>query len=105
MAKKQEQQQLPVPDWYLKLEAEYLAALEEQQKAEAKVKQAKDAIMAMMIAEKLTNVKTDLTQAIYTAPSEGYKFNSGDFKTDHPDLFYKYAIKYQKQGYLQMKLK
>lgn len=103
MAKKTEQN--PAPDWYLKLETKYLAALEEQQKAEVKVKQAKDAIMAMMIAEKLTNVKTDLTQAIYTAPSEGYKFNSGDFKTDHPDLFYKYATKYQKQGYLQMKLK
>ena len=37
MAKKQEQQ-LPVPDWYLKLEAEYLAALEGQQKAVVKDK-------------------------------------------------------------------
>ncbi len=105
MAKKKQQQQLPAPDWYLKLEAEYLAALEEQQKAEAKVKQAKDAIMAMMIAEKLTNVKTDLTHAIYTAPAESWKFNTTDFKLDYPELFNKYATKYSKQPYLQMKLK
>ena len=62
-------------------------------------------MIGMMIADDLTNIKTDFTQAIYTAPTDSWKFNTTNFKKDYPELFSKYATRYSKAGYLQIKMK
>ena len=87
------------------LEAEYLEALAAKQEAEERIEKCKAAMLGMMECDKLTNVSTDLTTAIYTAPSTGRKFNSTNFKKDYPDLYMKYATEYQKGAYVQVKLK
>lgn len=104
MAKKQEQQ-LPVPDWYLKLEAKYLEAIAKKQAAEEEIEKCKTAFLGMMESDKLNKVSTDLTVASLMPESVGRKFNSTDFKKDHPDLYEKYATKYVKSSYVQVKVK
>lgn len=103
MAKKAEQN--PAPDWYLKLEAKYLEAVARKQDAEAKIEKCKTALLGMMESDKLNKVSTDLTVASLMPESVGRKFNSTDFKKDHPDLYEKYATKYVKSSYVQVKVK
>lgn len=104
MAKKQEQQ-LPAPDWYLKLEARYLEAVAQKQAAEEEMEECKTSMLALMGYDKLNKVSTDLTVASLMPESVGRKFNSTDFKADHPDLYEKYATKYVKSSYVQVKVK
>lgn len=103
MAKKTAQN--PAPDWYLKLEAKYLEALEKKQAAEAEIEKIKSTMLGMMEADGIKNVGTDLTAATYTTASIGRKFNSTKFKEDYPDLYEKYAPKFPKNAYVAIKLK
>ncbi len=103
MAKKTEQ--MPVPDWYLKLEARYLEAVAQKQAAEEEMEKCKTSMLALMGYDKLNKVSTDLTVASLMPESVGRKFNSTDFKKDHPDLYEKYATKYVKSSYVQVKVK
>lgn len=103
MAKKTEQN--PAPDWYLKLEAKYLEAIAKKQAAEEEIEKCKTAFLGMMESDKLNKVSTDLTVASLMPESVGRKFNSTDFKKDHPDLYEKYATKYVKSSYVQVKVK
>lgn len=102
---KKEAEQMPTPDWYLKLEAEYLNAFAAKQEAEERIEKCKAAMFGMMEADKLNKVNTDLTVASLLPESIGRKFNSTDFKKDYPDLYDQYATKYVKGSYIQIKLK
>lgn len=103
MAKKTEQ--MPVPDWYPKLEAKYLEAVAQKQAAEEEMEKCKTSMLALMEYDKLNKVSTDLTVASLMPESVGRKFNSTDFKKDYPDLYEKYATKYVKSSYVQVKVK
>jgi hypothetical protein len=103
MAKKTEQN--PAPDWYLKLEAKYLEAVARKQDAEEEIEKCKAALLGMMESDKLNKVSTDLTVASLMPESIGRKFNSTDFKKDYSDLYEKYATKYIKSSYVQVKVK
>lgn len=98
-------EQIPVPDWYLKLEAKYLEAVERKLSAEAEIDKIKAAMMGLMEADGLKNVGTDLTSATYIAAHTSRKFNSTNFKKDYPELYEKYAPEYHKNAYLTIKLK
>lgn len=103
MTKKAEQ--IPAPDWYLKLEARYLEAVAQKQAAEEEMEKCKTSMLALMESDKLNKVSTDLTVASLMPESIGRKFNSTDFKKDYPDLYEKYATKYIKSSYVQVKVK
>ncbi len=105
MATKKKTEQLPAPEWYLKLESKYLEALEKKQAAEAEIEKCKSAMLGLMEADGIKNVGTDLTTATYTAATMGRRFNSTEFKQDHPDLYEKYAPKFPKNAYVAIKLK
>ena len=104
MAKKKTEPIL-VPDWYLKLETEYLEAVSRKQEADEELEKVRNIILGMMKLEGLKNMETDLTEVRYVAPSIVRKFNSTDFKNAHPDLYEQYVTEHQKNAYIQVKLK
>jgi hypothetical protein len=93
------------PQWYLELEARYLEALQKKNAAEAEVDKIKATLLGMMETENVKSIATDLTTTTYVAATTSRKFNSTDFKKDHPDLYEQYATKYAKGSYLQIKMK
>lgn len=95
----------PAPDWYLKLEVKYLEALEKKQAAEAEIDKVRAAIFGMMETDGVKKIETDITSATYTSATISRKFNSTDFKKDYPELYEKYAPRFQKGAYVTIKLK
>ena len=92
------------PEWYLKLEAQYLEELQKQKEIENKIKSIKNSIIAMMNVNGLETIKSDLTISSYVKPIECDRFDSARFKMDHPQLFEQYASKYNRAGYLKITL-
>lgn len=100
--RKQEQE---IPDWYLKLEAKYLEAVMRKQEADAEMEKVRATILGMMETDGVKSISTDLTTVKYVAPFIARKFNSTDFKQDHPDLYKQYSAEYPKNAYIQVKIK
>ncbi len=85
---------------------DYMAGLLKTVKeAETKLTEAKTALRAAMTQHGVKKHDFGLFTASLSSPSVTNRFNTSQFKADHPDLYEKYITKSTSQGSLTLKLK
>lgn len=84
-----------IPDWFLKYEPDLLEAIEQVNKAKAKLDSIKTIISNKMSDEELTHIKTDMVECSVIGETQRASVNTKQLKEKYPDVF-EAIVKYNK---------
>lgn len=89
---------IEIPDWYLLLESEIIEILALEEQIKSRKERLQTTILTMMEQGNIDAIKSGLTSASRTKPTEVHKFDATRFKAEKPEEYESYCKVFSRSG-------